>query len=198
MRVVPSHWDDHGLRGDPAFAARLRRWAERGAEMLVHGWYHKDLAHHSGLAALKARPMTAREGEFLCLTREEVACRMTEGRAVAGFIAPDWLYGEGAREALTQRGFARAEDHIRVWRRGAAEIIARGQAVSWASRSPMHTASLLALARLVRTAPQPLATVRVAVHPGDITKPAIIDSIERTLAAFTRWRTPGGSADLIQ
>lgn len=39
--------------------------------------------------------------------------------------------------------------------------------------------------------------VRVAVHPGDPTKPGILASIERTLAAFSRKRGAGRYADLL-
>ena len=109
MLVVPDHWGEAPLAANPAYQAKLRRWAEQGVEMFVHGWFHKDLAQHSGMAAFKAKHMTASEGEFLGLTRAEAARRMADGRKLiediigrepTGFIAPAWLYGEGARAAL--------------------------------------------------------------------------------------------------
>lgn len=206
MLVVPDHWGANAVRGNAAFAARLRGWAERGIEIFVHGWFHKDLAEHAGLAALKARHMTASEGEFLGLSAAEAARRMAAGKALiediigrpaAGFIAPAWLYGPGAMEALAQSGFALAEDHMKVWRPAGGEVVARGPVITWASRSTVRTASSLLAATLGRTFLAPLETVRVAVHPGDVTKPSILASIDRTLAAFARRRTPGRYADLL-
>jgi predicted deacetylase len=125
--------------------------------------------------------MTAGEGEFLGLGREEAARRMAAGRklveditgkAAAGFVAPAWLYGEGALAALCSSDFALAEDHMRVWRPQSGETLARGPVITWASRSPMRTASSLAFAALARRALRPLDVVRVAAHPGDTNKAA--------------------------
>ena len=68
--------------------------------------------------------MTAGEGEFLGLSRADAATRIADGRAliegvigrpIDGFVAPAWLYGDGAREALKEAGIPLAEDHLRVW-----------------------------------------------------------------------------------
>ena len=210
MLVVPDHWGANAVRGNAAFAAKLREWADRGIEMFVHGWFHQDRSQdhsgHSGFAALKARHMTASEGEFLGLDRAEAARRMFEGKALledaigrpaAGFIAPAWLYGPGAMEALAESGFALAEDHMKVWRPVSGEVLARGPVVTWASRSGPRTASSLLAAALGRTFLGPLETVRVAVHPGDVTKPGILASIDKTLAAFASKRSAGRYADLL-
>jgi len=197
MLVVPNHWGAHPLAGDRAFARRLRAWSDEGIEMFLHGWFHRDQAHHAGLTGWKARHLTAGEGEFLGLARAEAARRMADGKAliediigrpVAGFVAPAWLYGPGALEALAQGGFALAEDHLRVWRPDTGETLARGPVITWASRSPLRTASSLAFAALARLALQPLATVRVAVHPGDVSKDGILASLDQTLAAFASIR----------
>lgn len=206
MLVVPDHWGEHPLAGNRRYQARLRAYADSGAEIFVHGWYHRDTAEHSGSARLWAKYMTASEGEFLGLTSPEAAQRMADGRAliedaigreVAGFIAPAWLYGPGAREALAQSGFALAEDHMRVWQPGSDKIVARGPVITWASRSPARTASSLAFAALARTALQILPTVRIAVHPGDITKESILRSIDLTVASFLKNRQVSRYRDLI-
>ncbi len=206
MLVVPEHWNGSAIRGDMAFARKLRGWADRGIEMFVHGWYHQDRSEHSGVAAFKAKHMTASEGEFLGLSREAAARRMADGKAlvedmtgrpVAGFIAPAWLYGPGAHEALAQSGFALAEDHMKVWKPATGEVVARGPVITWASRSGPRTASSLLAAWAGRNFLRPLDTVRVAVHPGDVTKQSILDSIDRTLAAFTKRRRPSRYADLL-
>lgn len=206
MLVVPDHWGASPVTRASAFAARLRAWSDSGVEMFVHGWYHRDDASHAGARALKAQFMTASEGEFLGLDAAEAARRMRNGKAliediigreVAGFIAPAWLYGPGAMEALGESGFALAEDHMKVWRPDSGTVLATGPVVTWASRSPARTASSIAFAGLARTLLRPLKTVRIAVHPGDTSKPELICSIERTLAAFARNREAGRYADLL-
>lgn len=201
MLVVPDHWGEAPLT--PAFKARLRDWSDRGIEMFVHGWFHRDTAAHAGAAAFKARHMTAGEGEFLGLDHAEALARMrrgkalvedTIGRAAAGFIAPAWLYSDHARRALADAGFALAEDHARVWRPDG-KVIARGPVVTWASRSRPRQLSSLAAAAALRVALQPARTVRVAVHPGDTRVPALMRSITRTLDAF-RNHAPAAYADL--
>lgn len=207
MLVVPDHWGESRLAAGTPFAARLRRWAESGIEMFVHGWFHRDTAEHSGLSAFKARHMTASEGEFLGLTAAEAARRMADGRALieditgrraSGFIAPAWLYGAGAMEALRASSFALAEDHMKVWVPQTGAVLARGPVITWASRSAARTASSLAFAALARQALHPLRTVRVAVHPGDVTKPAIIDSIDATMRCFARRRSVGSYHQLLR
>jgi predicted deacetylase len=206
MLVVPDHWGEAPLRAGTPLAARLRGWAEAGIEMFVHGWFHKDTAAHRGLAAIKARHMTASEGEFLGLDSAEAARRMTDGRALiediigraaAGFIAPAWLYGEGAMAALKESSFALAEDHMKVWVPQTGAVLARGPVVTWASRSGPRNVSSLAFAALARQTLHPLPTVRVAVHPGDVTKRSIRASITCTLRRFAGKREVGRYAQLL-
>ena len=206
MLVVPDHWGNHPLSGDQAFKNRLRSWSDQGVEMFVHGWFHKDLADHRGGAALKAKYMTASEGEFLGLSKVEAARRMADGRKLvedaigrqaAGFIAPAWLYGPGARDALRESGFALAEDHFRVWRPDSGAILSRGPVITWASRSPGRTASSLAFAAIARKSLHCLQTVRIAVHPGDVTKESILASIAATLESFASRRRVGRYRDLL-
>jgi len=206
MLVVPDHWGEAPLSTNPAFQRRLRCWADAGVEMFVHGWFHKDLATHSGAASFKAKHMTAGEGEFLGLTRAEASRRMADGRklvedaigrSAAGFIAPAWLYGPGALEALGDNGFALAEDHMKVWQPATSKVLAKGPVITWASRSRPRQLSSLFFAGLARAALHPQKVMRIAVHPGDTTVPALIDSIEATYSAFAKRRPAGRYADLL-
>lgn len=206
MLVIPDHWRSAPLAGNAAFAARLRGWADQGIEMFLHGWSHKDETPATeGLAAIKGKHMTAGEGEFLNLPVAEALSRMRDGRAlvedvigrpVAGFIAPAWLYGEGAHAAMRELGFALAEDHMKVWRPGSGDVLAKGPVITWASRSKARIASSLFAASLGRMALPFTQTIRVAVHPGDTTVPALLSSIDRTLARFVRTHVPSRYADL--
>ena len=68
-------------------------------------------------------------------------------------------------------------------------------ASTWASRTPMRLRSSLLVAALARTLPLP-PTMRLAVHPGDVTKPALIASITATLRSLLKTHRPTRFADL--
>jgi len=206
MLVVPDHWNGAPIAPNTPFARRLRDWADSGIEMFVHGWSHLDDSEHRGADALRAKHMTAGEGEFLGLSRAEALARMQRGKALvediigrpaAGFIAPAWLYSEGARAALGEAGFALAEDHMRVWRPGDGAPLTKGPVITWASRSRPRQLSSLAAAGVLRIVLQPAKIVRVAVHPGDTTVPQLLDSIDRTFRALTRRHAPARYASLL-
>ena len=125
MLVVPNHWGDAPIMPGSAFASRLRGWSDAGIEIFLHGFFHRDDSVHRGiLNRARGRLMTAGEGEFLGLPIAEASSRIAAGRSllqditgrpVAGFIAPAWLYGFGARRALEEMDIPLAEDHFRVW-----------------------------------------------------------------------------------
>ena len=203
MLIVPDHWDQAPLSASPAFAARLRRLADEGVEMFLHGWRHRDDAPDKGFAQ---RHMTAGEGEFAGLSTADAATRIADGRKVvedaigrpvAGFIAPAWLYSPGAIDAVQQAGFVLAEDHMKVWNPQTGQALARGPVITWASRSPARIRSSLLFSGLARAALPILPTVRIAVHPGDVTVPALLASINMTLRRFARTHVPSRYADLL-
>lgn len=203
MLVVPDHWDEAPLSAAPAFQAKLRRWADAGVEMFLHGWRHRDDSPAKGFAQ---KHMTAGEGEFSALSAAEASARIAEGRrivedvigrSVAGFIAPAWLYSPGALDAVRDAGFALAEDHMKVWQPASGRVVARGPVITWASRSPGRIRSSLMVAAAARVLPQALPTARIAVHPGDVTVPALLDSIDATFARFAATHTPSRYADLL-
>src|SRR5690242_17240737 len=205
MLVVPNHWGDAPIVPGSAFAARLRRWAEAGFEIFLHGYFHRDDAQHEGaLARARARHMTAGEGEFLGLSREAASARIAQGRAliedvigrsVDGFVAPAWLYGPGSLEALAYSGVPIAEDHLRVWSPSEKRDLARGPVITWASRTQMRLASSLVAAPIVRRLP--MRVLRVGVHPPDIHHKALVHSIDATLRSATASRTPGRYSNLL-
>jgi predicted deacetylase len=206
MLVVPNHWGDAPIRPGSPFARRLRGWADAGIEMMLHGFYHRDDCRHVNRAArLRGSFMTAGEGEFLGLSREDAAARIDEGRAlledvigrpIDGFVAPAWLYGPGALEALADCAIPLAEDHMRVWSPATGERLARGPVITWASRSRWRLASSLAAAAALRRAP--LGVLRIGVHPPDIRHPALVRSIDKTFVAALRTRRAGRYADLLR
>lgn len=207
MLVVPDHWGEHPLLIHSPFAARLRAWADAGVSMFAHGWFHKDDSVHAHPASrFKARHMTAGEAEFLGLDGQVAAARMTEardlieqitGKPVAGFVAPAWLYGAPAMEALKQSDFALAEDHMKVWHPPSGRVLARGPVITWASRSRARMASSLLAARLLPPLLRYAPIARVAVHPGDAHQPLLLASINRVLKCLAQTHAPARYDDLL-
>lgn len=206
MLVVPNFWRRAPIAEAPYFVQRLRRWADAGVEMMLHGWVHRDDQSHARVGnAFKARYLTAGEGEFLGLSRAEATRRLRDGRRaledatgrpISGFVAPAWLYSPGTLEALGEQGFRIAEDHWRVWDPATGQRLAFAPVITWASRSKLRTAASLALARVAPTLLESFDVARLAVHPGDVGVPAIRRSIERTLAGLAQGRTAIRYADL--
>jgi hypothetical protein len=205
MLVVPNHWGDAPIMPGSAFATRLRNWAGAGIEIFLHGFYHRDDSRHASASArARARLMTAGEGEFLGLSRTEAENRIGHGRSllediigrpIAGFIAPAWLYGDGAHAALQQFAVPIAEDHFRVWSPATGQQLARGPVITWASRTRLRLASSLAAAAVLRYAP--LDVLRIGVHPPDVRHPALVRSIEKTTERAAENRRPARYADLL-
>lgn len=208
LLVVPDHWGEAPIARDPAFQRWLRRRHAAGAEIILHGWSHRDdgAAYRRLADRMRAGVMTAGEGEFLALPHAEALRRMREGRdlveqiiggEIAGFVAPAWLYGPGAHAALAEADFAFAEDHLRVWRPATGEVLARGPVVTWASRSRARLLSSLAAAAVARLVLPLSSTIRIAVHPGDTGALSLMDSIRATVRHFCRTHTPDRYAALL-
>jgi predicted deacetylase len=205
MLVVPNHWGSAPIIPASPFAARLRGWAELGIEMFLHGFFHRDTSSHERAQdRLRARFMTAGEGEFLGLSQEQASARLRDGQAlledvigrpVDGFVAPAWLYGPGALAALGQSSLPLAEDHMRVWEPATGRVLARGPVITWASRTRLRLASsLIASAALRRS---PMKVLRVGVHPPDIHHLAIVRSIDATLSAAAAHRRAAAYQELL-
>jgi hypothetical protein len=205
MLVVPNHWGNAPIVAGSAFASRLRGWADEGIEMFLHGFFHRDdRCHERAAARLRARFMTANEGEFLGLPKDEALARIHAGRSliedvtgrpINGFVAPAWLYGDGALDALRESGVPIAEDHFRVWSPASGRQLASGPVITWASRTRIRLASSLAAAAALRHAP--LKVLRVGVHPPDSRHPVLLGSIEKTVRNAAASRRPGRYSDLL-
>lgn len=205
LLVVPDHWGEAPIVPGSPFAVRLRGWVDAGLELFLHGYFHRDTAAHARLGdRLRARWMTAGEGEFLALGRDEARRRIERGlelieaiagRPAAGFVAPAWLYGRGAADALRDCGIALAEDHLRVWSPADGRVLSRSPVITWAARTPARRRSSLAAAALIRRLP--VRDLRVGVHPGDCRSTRLMRSIETTLRIAARDHRPAAYAELL-
>ena len=204
MLVVPNHWGDAPILGGSPFATKLRGWSDAGFEMFLHGYYHRDEAGHAGIDRFRARWMTAGEGEFLGLPLAAAVDRIERGRAlvedtigkpITGFVAPAWLYGPDALQALARCSIPIAESHWRVWSPATGSQLARGPVITWASRTRWRLASSLAAARALRRSRTPV--LRIGVHPPDVRHSAIMQSVGKALEIASGQRQVARYSDLL-
>jgi predicted deacetylase len=115
LLVIPDHHHKGRIDADPRFVEMLQEAVGRGHEAVLHGYYHlRSSKTGEGVATkLITRSYTAGEGEFYDLTREEAAGLLRQGKEAlencgapfTGFIAPAWLLGPEAEEAVRSEGF---------------------------------------------------------------------------------------------
>jgi uncharacterized protein len=207
LLVVPDFHRTGAIDADPAFARQLRGWADEGCEIFLHGFTHRDeTLHGSHLAQIKAKRLTAGEGEFLGLGYQAASRKLADGRKmiedvigrpVRGFVAPAWLYSADSLQAIADQDFGIAEDHFSVWNPQNGTTLARGPVVTYASRTLLRLLGSLLWSRMATVALACATTVRFAVHPHDIDAPELVSEITRALAAFTRSHNPSRYSDLL-
>jgi predicted deacetylase len=198
LLVVP---DFHG-RGrsddDRSFMAALRRRVAGGDEVVLHGFTHRDdaPAPRTPRDWWRRRVMTESEGEMAALDRQEAAARIDWGIALlksaglppAGFVAPAWLLGPGARAALISSGLAytATRDELVALPRWTA-VTAPSLVYSTRSRLRRlvshawnaHRARLLA----------GTALLRVALHPADARHPVVLAHWRSLISALSSDRS---------
>ncbi|MFL6735910.1 MAG: DUF2334 domain-containing protein [Sphingomonas sp.] len=205
MLVVPNHWGEAPIVPGSRFAQRLRGWAEEGAEIFLHGYFHRDRSRHERAAdRLRAKFMTAAEGEFLGLSSNEAEALIRDGRALVedvigrpidGFVAPAWLYGDGAHRALAKCRIPIAEDHLHVWSPTSGDQLARGPVITWASRTRARLFSSLVAAKSLGYLP--MEVLRIGVHPPDCRHPVLVRSITATFNVARKARRAARYSDLL-
>ena len=180
LLVIPDHHHRGHMLADAGFCHWLEGLAAQGHELVVHGYYHQRLARagetwwQRGMTQIYTRG----EGEFYDLPNKEASERLAQARtdfqrldapAPVGFIAPAWLLGDEAAEAVRAAGFQYTTTltGIRDFRTAgdAGFIPARSLVYSCRNRW-RRVASLLwnaGVARRLRG--QPL--LRLSLHPPD-------------------------------
>jgi len=114
LLVIPNHHHKAPLAEDADFCDWLRNWQRNGQEIVLHGYFHKRPSRDGGWAKrLITEHYTDGEGEFFDLSHSEAAARLEKAKGEfaaagfqpTGFIAPAWLLGTEAEEAVKKAGF---------------------------------------------------------------------------------------------
>ncbi len=192
LLVIPDHHHRAMIGEDPAFCAWLREVADQGHEIVLHGYYHKRPKKEGAgwWQKIITEQYTAGEGEFFDLTQTQARVRLEKAREEfaaqgfrpTGFIAPAWLLGTEAEEAVRKAGFTYTTrlQNFKDLRTGREDV---SQSLVWSVRSGWRrSVSLKWNAYLAKKlAPNPL--LRVGLHPPDWNHPAIKRQILDLIAA---------------
>lgn len=193
LLVVPDFHRRGRVERDLSFVRTIDRRLASGDEIALHGYHHVDdgPVPHSPLEWLRRRVLTASEGEFSALTQHEAEQRIGAGLAmferlrwnVAGFVAPAWLLGDGARAALALTRLRWTSTH------GAIEALAdarriRAPAISASARSAWRRWTSRRWLSLANAALRGEPLVRVALHPADVADATLVDAWRALLGAL--------------
>jgi predicted deacetylase len=219
LLVVPDYHRRGRVDNDRVFVRTIDDRIARGDEVALHGYYHVDdgPAPHTPLEWLRRRILTASEGEFSALTQHEAEARIGAGLRMfarlgwnaAGFVAPAWLLGDGARTALAQSPLRYTSTHA------ALESIADGRrvaapAISASARSAWRCWTSRQWLRMARATMRDKPLLRVALHPADADDEALLEAWRSLLGALLAERValtksdalramaPAGSAALVR
>jgi hypothetical protein len=226
LRMLAAEWgaaratllavpDFHGrapLAAHPPTIDWLRRRADAGDEVALHGIYHLQTGHIQPgparpLAALRARAFTAGEAEMLgagAAAPEPIARARDELRAlvrapIRGFVAPAWLEPRGLGDVLAHIGLDWHETGLAIERlRDRRWIVS--PVIGFATRTRARLTASLAWAAamtplLARSSPD--RPVRIALHPSDLASPRVLAAAARAVRRLARTRPAVTTAEAL-
>jgi predicted deacetylase len=190
LLVVPAY-HHLAVSDSTSYERMLESRLQAGDELALHGYTHLDEA----VAPTRWRDWYARriytqcEGEFSALSRVEAKQRLQwglewfakRGWPVQGFVAPAWLLGEGAWQALRESSFDYTTTISRFYflprqRALFAPSLVYSARSGWGSALSRVGNSVSAHA--MHNAP----LVRLGLHPADVRHSATIRHMQRLLA----------------
>lgn len=188
LLVVPDHHHRGLVSGDPEFSKWLQAACAQGHEAVLHGYFHlrENRRTDGPIKRLITRSYTAGEGEFLDLEKPAARELLERGRSaleacgvsVSGFIAPAWLLGAQAEQAVREAGFqyttriATVSDFV-------SGAVHRSRSQVWSVRAGWRRTCSLGWNALLfqQTLDTPLS--RIGIHPPDWDHPRIREQILR-------------------
>ncbi len=206
LLVVPDHHHRGLVSEDSTFARWLESACAQGHEAVLHGYFHlRDNRSTDGpLKRLITRSYTAGEGEFFDLGKAAARQLLDRGKAaveacglnVSGFIAPAWLLGAEAEQAVREAGFqyttriATVSDFV-------TGTVHRSRSQVWSVRAGWRRTCSLAWNALLfqRTLEAPLT--RIGIHPPDWDHPRIREQIMRLAGKALATRKPTTYAEWL-
>jgi len=190
--VVPDYHHEGLFAKHGEFVTWLRTLEADGHEVVIHGYFHERPRHTKETLRDKfmTRFYTQNEGEFYDLGYEEALRRITtardEFRALGlkprGFIAPAWLLGNEAEQAVRDAELEyttrlRTVYDLRSESTFPARTLVYSVHSNW--RRALSRTWNAALFHLLKTKP----LLRISIHPPDYSQPTIWNQILEFVAA---------------
>jgi len=201
--AVPRYHDEPA---SASFDAWLGDRLRRGDELALHGCTHRDDGQPDGwLDGLRRSRYTRGEGEFWSLSRKEALARIDvgiewfakNGWPLSGFVAPAWLLGPGAREALIERPFEYTAT-LRQLIHLPDQTPVTSQSVVYSTSSAWRRTSSLAWNAVVAIAERDNRLLRLELHPRDADFAAVKRSWQGILEKALRHRKPATVAEFMR
>ena len=203
--VIP-HYRGSGRRSQ-ALESTLDRMLAHGHELALHGYTHIDegAAHAGPFSALLRTVYTEGEGEFADIDEQDARRRIALGLAwfrargwpVSGFVAPAWLLGPKAWQAVHAFPFLYTTTftHFHLLERNqqvfSPSLVYAARNKGGRAISPLAASTV---AYLLKGAP----LVRVSLHPRDARHPALVRHAQRLIAGLLDARLPLTKAAFAQ
>src|SRR5881396_714296 len=204
--VVPDYHHEGLFAKDPQFVSWLRGLEADGHEIVIHGYFHERprRAKESLRDKFVTRFYTQNEGEFYDLGYDEALRRITTARdefrahglKPRGFVAPAWLLGNEAEQAVrdAQLEYTTRLRSVCDLRSGSifpARTLVYSVHNGW--RRGLSRSWNAALFRLLKNN----ALLRISIHPADYSQPTIWKQILGFIAATKSARTATTYQDWI-
>lgn len=207
---IPLTWlvvPHYHRNGEPGGADRARMEAglaaalARGDELVLHGYTHLDTGPPpSSWRDRFLRGSYSREGEFAGLGADEAERRIqlgldwfaSHGWPVTGFVAPAWLLGEGAWQALRRFDFSYTTTYTRfhLLAQGGAGMSQFSPSLVYAARNRSGRLVSPIAAGLLASALAPAPLVRLSLHPPDLRYPGLLRHAQGVTERLLKRRVP--------
>ena len=204
--VVPDYHHEGLFARHREFVTWLRMLEADGHEVVIHGYFHERSPQTRETLRDKfvTRFYTQKEGEFYDLSYEEALRRITTARdefrahglKPRGFVAPAWLLGNEAEQAVRDAQLEyttrlRSVCDLRSESVFPARTLVYSVHNNW--RRALSRSWNAALFRLLKTKP----LLRISIHPPDYSQPSIWKQILGFIAATKSARTATTYQDWI-
>ncbi|MEP6609086.1 MAG: polysaccharide deacetylase family protein [Burkholderiaceae bacterium] len=204
LLVVPAY---HGeCSAQPPFEQAMHLQLAAGHELALHGYFHADPGTPDGIVDwMRRRVYTAGEGEFCAISEAEASERLTLGQRwfeangwpLAGFVAPAWLLGSGAKRALRARSDLQYTSTL-------TELIVLPEAYSidapcltYSVRQAWRRPTSIAWNGLLAQVTRGTSVLRLGLHPHDAEFKAVRLSWQRLLERALTQRTAVTKAQFV-
>jgi len=184
LLVIPDHHQKAPIIKDLAFCEWVRSLVAEGHEVVLHGYYHRRPSGGGLGSTLVTEYYTAGEGEFFDLNEAEATARLKKAKGEfaanglnsLGFIAPAWLLGAEAEQAVRKCGFEYTT-RLGTFLDFRGDAVTRSQSLVWSVRSGWRRQVSLLWNRYLfgRLKNHPL--MRIGLHPPDWDHAAIRNQV---------------------